>query len=201
MLLVLPIFYALHLLVLTIFVAHISDFRKKKGMIPLMPPVWGRVLIMIYIIPLGILIYAILHIKAVLFVDWLGILLCALGTSLVVLAKYTLGPAHTRAGYCQTDLSHLTISGIYAKIRHPLYVGIWLYMAGGHMTVFAHTYPVLGWLALAFSIFIVGFCYKSAIKEDAFLRSHIGVPFEKYCSRVPAFLPIKQFIPNDREGV
>jgi len=81
--------------------------------------------------------------------------------------------------------TYLVISGPYAHVRNPLYVGnILIYFGLGIMS-FA-LFPYLQILALAFFVFQ----YYAIIKEEeGFLKEKFGADFEDYIKNVPRIFP------------
>jgi len=79
----------------------------------------------------------------------------------------------------------LVISGAYAFVRNPLYVGnMLIYFGVGVMSM--ALFPFLQIAALAFFFFQ----YTVIIKEEeTFLRNKYGKSYEKYCDAVPKLIP------------
>ncbi len=76
----------------------------------------------------------------------------------------------------------LAISGPYALIRHPQYVGFVLVMIG-----FLLQWPTL--LTLAMFPVLIWMYVKLARTEEAEVRREFGQTYAAYADRVPAFLP------------
>jgi protein-S-isoprenylcysteine O-methyltransferase Ste14 len=76
----------------------------------------------------------------------------------------------------------LVTTGIYARIRHPRYVQIWLAMAGCALIVnFASTY--------LFVAFVTAVIARVVPLEERELLGRFGAAYRDYCSRVPRFVP------------
>jgi protein-S-isoprenylcysteine O-methyltransferase Ste14 len=86
----------------------------------------------------------------------------------------------------QTELSgsgEVARYGIYARIRHPRYVGSFLAILGAcllagirSMWIAAAVWCVLTLIAISF--------------EERELRTRFGAAYEDYCARVPRFFPL-----------
>jgi protein-S-isoprenylcysteine O-methyltransferase Ste14 len=76
----------------------------------------------------------------------------------------------------------LAEEGIYARMRHPRYVGSFLALAGACLLagtratwIVLLVWAVLTWIAISL--------------EERELRTRFGEAYERYCRRVPRFLP------------
>lgn len=76
----------------------------------------------------------------------------------------------------------LAVTGPYAHVRHPQYVGFILIMAG-----FLVQWPTL--LTLAMFPVLVWMYVRLARSEEADSRNRFGAAWDSYASRVPAFVP------------
>lgn len=76
----------------------------------------------------------------------------------------------------------LACTGIYAKIRHPQYVGFVLIMFG-----FLLQWPTIPTLVM-FPILVLMY-WKLAQKEEIDTREAFGKKYEHYMASVPAFIP------------
>lgn len=91
--------------------------------------------------------------------------------------------------------SYLVISGPFAHVRNPLYIGnIFMYVGLGIMSF--SLFPYLQIIALLFFLFqyflIVG-------EEEEFLAKKYGLDYEEFKKNVPAFLP--RIIPYKNEKI
>jgi protein-S-isoprenylcysteine O-methyltransferase Ste14 len=76
----------------------------------------------------------------------------------------------------------LLTEGVYARIRHPRYVGFLLALIGYALIAnYLATYIV-------FALCLPGF-YLVVILEERELRERFGQEYEEYCRRVPRFVP------------
>lgn len=110
---------------------------------------------------------------------WAGIFLTACGIALAIWARYHLG-ANWSAAITIHSSHALVRTGPYARLRHPIYSGMLLAVAG---TALAQGQ----WRGLvALGIILVAWSIK-AKKEEAWLRSEFGQEFEDY-ARLTGFL-------------
>jgi protein-S-isoprenylcysteine O-methyltransferase Ste14 len=73
-------------------------------------------------------------------------------------------------------------TGIYSRIRHPIYSGTIIYWIG--LVLFFQTWFGLALLIPSFVIMV-----KAASKEEEFLMERFGKEYERYMSRTGRFLP------------
>jgi len=86
------------------------------------------------------------------------------------------------AGHLRKN-SQLTISGPYARVRNPLYLGSMLLAIG--FAVAARS-----WIVAALLLGYFGFFYTLTVRrEERSLAALHGAAFTEYAARVPAFLP------------
>jgi len=76
----------------------------------------------------------------------------------------------------------LAISGPYAKIRHPQYVGFILIMAG-----FLVQWPTILTLAM-FPILTIMY-WRLALHEEREVEAELGEMYREYAAKVPRFIP------------
>jgi protein-S-isoprenylcysteine O-methyltransferase Ste14 len=76
----------------------------------------------------------------------------------------------------------LATTGIYAKMRHPQYVGFILIMIG-----FLLQWPTI--LTLAMFPILVLMYVRLAIGEEREMRAQFGTVYDEYAARTPAFIP------------
>lgn len=115
------------------------------------------------------------------FVRWLGLGMCMAGGAIRLLALRRLGE-HFSAYVTLQPGHRLVEDGIYAWIRHPLYLS--LLLAGpGVALVFRSE--------LVWPIFVVALVFVTdrIRKEETLLASHFGGNFARYRARTWALLP------------
>ena len=76
----------------------------------------------------------------------------------------------------------LVTNGIYARVRHPQYLGTFLLMMG-----FLIQWPTLATLAMC-PILTFAYC-KLAKKEEKYLKQNFGYAYAEYQKKVPPFIP------------
>jgi protein-S-isoprenylcysteine O-methyltransferase Ste14 len=77
----------------------------------------------------------------------------------------------------------LITTGIYAKIRHPMYLSIWGF-------VIAQAFLLPNWIAGASGLITFAVLYFSRIgAEERMLRGHFGQAYNAYCKRTGRLLP------------
>lgn len=193
---VISIFKLSQIILLVIFVIYISDFRRKRGMYPLINEKLTKLLKISYLFPLILYVYIVINLESIFLLDILALILTALGTLTVVKAKKDLSKKHTWVGYSLSD-STFTTKGIYSYIRHPIYTGIYLFIGGGLFTTVPHAiskiHPVFSLIALLSIIYILFFITFLANKETKTLNKLHGKKFQTYKENVHPFLPIQRF--------
>lgn len=110
-----------------------------------------------------------------------GVLLTAAGVAFAIWARWHLG-ANWSAIVSIREQHELIRSGPYRRVRHPIYSGMLLAMAG--------TALVLGEMRgpLAFAITLFTFYWK-ARKEEAWLTREFGERFKDHTRQTGMFLP------------
>jgi protein-S-isoprenylcysteine O-methyltransferase Ste14 len=112
---------------------------------------------------------------------WLGVWTCVAGVALALWARRRLGGNWSARVSIRTG-HELVGAGPYRLIRHPIYTGMLLAVAGTALTLG----EVRGALALATSM--VAF-YLKARKEEQWLRREFGLRFADHVARTGMFLP------------
>lgn len=188
------IFKVIALLALYIFAFFISDFRDKKGMIPLVNKRLILFIKIFYFIPILIYTYVLINLHSLLAQNYLGLFLICTGVTLVAKAKKDIGKYHTWTGH-KLRSTKIVTNGIYAFIRHPLYTGIYIFIIGAIMTSSNNNpfsfYSTLLIIAVVISIMI--FLAIAAFKESKSLQEEFGKEFLKYKKQVHPFLPLRKY--------
>jgi protein-S-isoprenylcysteine O-methyltransferase Ste14 len=112
---------------------------------------------------------------------YVGLGLCGSGVVVRLLALMKLGRQFSAYVTLQVD-HQLVQSGIYGRIRHPLYLSL-LLAAPGFALVFA---SVLVWPILVVTLVFV---IRRICQEERLLELRFGVEFLEYRKRVGALLP------------
>jgi len=103
------------------------------------------------------------------------------GLAVAIWARYHIG-RYWSAAVALREEHKLIRSGPYARIRHPIYTGILMMMAGTALAI--GRYSAL----LAFAITLAGIVWK-ARREEALLASQFGEAFEEHRRHTGFFLP------------
>ena len=77
----------------------------------------------------------------------------------------------------------LNSSGIYATVRHPLYVGNYLMWLG--LVLYVGNF----WFVIIVSLIYWLYYERIMFAEEAFLRNKFGEQYVKWAEKVPAFIP------------
>lgn len=111
----------------------------------------------------------------------IGVTLTGLGVAFAIWARWHLG-ANWSAIVSIREQHELIRTGPYRRVRHPIYTGMLLAMAG--------TALVLGEVRglLAFAIVLLAF-YSKARKEEDWLAREFGEKFKVHTERTGMFLP------------
>lgn len=190
------VFQILLLVLLLLFSFFISDFRNKKGMLPILNYKIISLLKIFYFIPILIYLYVIFNLKQVLSLNYFGLVFTFIGTVVIVKAKCDLGKYHTWAGHI-LPVTRVITRGIYAFIRHPIYTGIGIFIAGGVLIgIHNNPFSLLETIGIiTFLILINLFLIISAVKESTFLQEKFGGEYLVYKKQVHAFLPLRKYNP------
>lgn len=116
-----------------------------------------------------------------LWIAWLGAAITAAGVLFAIWARIHIG-RYWSATVALKDEHQLIRSGPYARIRHPIYTGILLAIAGSAIAV--GTYAGL----LALAIFVMSLWLKGR-KEEALLAGEFGSAFDEHRRHTGFFLP------------
>jgi len=80
----------------------------------------------------------------------------------------------------------LLTGGVYARVRHPRYIEVFLLVMG--YAFFANY--VGSYLVVVLSLPVT---YLVVVFEERELRERFGAPYQEYCRRVPRFVPRSRF--------
>ena len=112
---------------------------------------------------------------------YVGLLLCCTGLAVRIEALKTLSKQFS--AYVTLQLNHRLVQhGIYAGIRHPLYLSL-LLIPTGVALVFASL------LALPILVLAAAFVFDRMQKEERLLAAHFGSEFEDYRRRSWKLIP------------
>ena len=112
---------------------------------------------------------------------WLGAILTLAGVAFAIWARVHIG--RYWSGTVALKVEHQLIrTGPYAHIRHPIYTGVLLMLAGTALAI--GRYGAL----LAFLLLLADLIWKSR-REEALLAREFGAAFEEHRSHTGFFLP------------
>jgi protein-S-isoprenylcysteine O-methyltransferase Ste14 len=103
------------------------------------------------------------------------------GVAFAIWARYHIG-RYWSASVALKSGHELIRTGPYARIRHPIYTGMLLALAGTALAIGRYRGIV------AFAIILIGFIWKSK-KEEALLAGQFGPAFEEHRRHTGFFLP------------
>ena len=114
----------------------------------------------------------------------LGAFLVAVGLLIGALAFVSLGNALTPTPVPR-ELSGLKTGGVYAYVRHPIYVALIVCMLGWVIAIGS-------WLTVLVGIVMIGFFAAKSRWEDRLLAEAYGDEWRAWAARVGAFFPQKR---------
>lgn len=114
-------------------------------------------------------------------VVWLGVVLTAVGTALAIWARWHLGRNWSDKVVLKVD-HELIRSGPYRYLRHPIYTGVLLAIAGTALTIGE-------WRGVAALVLLgTNYCLK-ALREEKILAANFGETFAEYKRNTGFLLP------------
>jgi protein-S-isoprenylcysteine O-methyltransferase Ste14 len=112
----------------------------------------------------------------------IAVVLGVSGAVLAVWGQRTLG-RHWSVSARVLHGHRLVTTGPYAYVRHPLYLGMLLFLVAAGL---AETTPAV--VAVAIGLYLVGFAIRTRAEEQL-MRETFGEEWERYRNRVPALFP------------
>jgi protein-S-isoprenylcysteine O-methyltransferase Ste14 len=109
-----------------------------------------------------------------------GVALCAVGIAIAIWARFCIGqnwgmPMSLREGH------ELVTTGPYAFVRHPIYTGILLALAGTTLTI-GH------WSIALFPLYLAYFIYAATMEERT-MKEQFPTQYPVYARRTKMLLP------------
>jgi protein-S-isoprenylcysteine O-methyltransferase Ste14 len=101
-----------------------------------------------------------------------GLSVTAVCTPFWIAARWQLGPSFS----VRPEARHLVTSGLYSRLRHPVYVF-------GTPAVMGVLVALLGWGALAIAVIVVPVEIVRSRREEAVLAERFGPEYEAYRKR------------------
>jgi len=118
---------------------------------------------------------------------WGKLLICQIGGILMLFGLILLGKGWKQIHGARGDL---VTSGVYAKIRHPQYLGMFIFSFG--LLLQWTTLPGL----IMFPVLMYAY-YRLALREERVVAEQFGQAYSEYAAHVPRFLPWGK-IPDDQ---
>lgn len=114
--------------------------------------------------------------------DIIGILLCGCGIIIVSISQYQMGK-HWRMGVDEAEVTELVSEGIYAMIRHPIYLGLMVFGIG--LFVLLPTFSmfivlVIGYISIELQVRAV---------EEPHMKNLHGEKYLEYTLRTRRYIP------------
>ena len=180
------------ILVLAAFGLLISDHRARPESRPVMPRPCIVAMKSCYLVPIIAYGYVLWTMDSVRPLDFAALTLTIIGTSLIWRAKIDLGESHAWTGYFRSG-TRLVRSGIYSWVRHPLYLGIGVVIAGSLLTILSHGSELVAGAVIVFVSGVLVFVTIAARREHLALAAEFGQQYRNYCNRVHSCLPLRRF--------
>lgn len=112
---------------------------------------------------------------------WVGVLPALAGYALVFLSSHALGRMYSPEVTIQKD-HHLVTGGVYARVRHPRYLGV-LLLALGTALIFR------SWIGLLMAAAVLGLLLFRIRDEEVLMSAEFGGEWQAYCRRSWRLIP------------
>lgn len=175
------------------FLFLISFYKKKAGFKPLIHKHLVHLVKVSLFAVLVVGVYSLITLTATSAFNWIGLSCSLIGTLVVAKAKLDLSKSHTWAGFCM-EKPRLVANGIYSYIRHPLYVGICLFVFGIAISMVVSASWQLTAITLVALVYALSFLAMVAKRETIILEKSLGWEFTDYKRKVHFCLPIRKYI-------
>jgi len=111
------------------------------------------------------------------------------GLAVVAVAALLAIEAHQKIFGGVTRQSGVVADGAYAIVRHPMYLGSWLFFLGLTLTTLSLAAAGVLLVMLAFYLFISG-------HEEKLLLAMFGSRYREYQAATPMFFPLRFRVPK-----
>lgn len=116
-------------------------------------------------------------------IQLLGFILASLGVWVSFAARKELGANWTHASESQIKNRHALVkTGIYAYIRHPIYLGLILCFVGGEIVAGSYVFVL-------FLVALSVLSYAQALAEEKILTGHFGTEYTDYMRSTKMLIP------------
>jgi protein-S-isoprenylcysteine O-methyltransferase Ste14 len=112
--------------------------------------------------------------------SWIGVALCFAGLLTLWASLISFGRSF-RVGIDADQPDQLVTTGVFACSRNPIYVGMFLVLAGQFLV-----FP--NWVPLAYLFAGSWLVHRQVLREEEFMRRQYGAEYEAYCRRVRRYL-------------
>jgi protein-S-isoprenylcysteine O-methyltransferase Ste14 len=112
--------------------------------------------------------------------SYLGVVLIVVGVGIVLFAFFGLGRALTASPIPKAD-AQLVTTGLYARVRHPIYFGLLLAAAG--IVLDAGWWPQLAIAAMLYVLLNI----KASFEEQLLIERY--PEYREYAAKTPRLLP------------
>jgi protein-S-isoprenylcysteine O-methyltransferase Ste14 len=111
---------------------------------------------------------------------WIGVALCITGLLTLWVSLISFGRSF-RVGIDVENPDQLVTTGIFARSRNPIYVGLLLVLTGQFLV-----FP--NWVPLVYLFAGTWLFHRQVLREEEFMRRQYGEEYEAYCRRVRRYL-------------
>ena len=119
-----------------------------------------------------------------------------IGLIMVIKARMDLKNVYAWPGHFREETT-LVKSGIYKYIRHPIYVGIYIFILGTLLFVIAFSNFVSGLLMALVGSILLAFITIATRLEEVHLQKNLGESYALYKKEVHAVFPFGKIIMDD----
>lgn len=137
---------------------------------------------------LGYLLIIFYYLGSVTIFDWISFILILVGTFIVARSRLDLRGNYAWPGQF-IEKPELIKTGIYTRMRHPVYTGVGIFLLGTLFTVVVHSDLVLGIPMTVLSATILALLVSVARYEESCLTRELGDVYVSYICEVHAVLP------------
>jgi protein-S-isoprenylcysteine O-methyltransferase Ste14 len=112
--------------------------------------------------------------------DWTGVAFCCGGLLLLLASLISFGRSF-RVGIDVDRPDELVTTGVFAWSRNPIYIGLFLVLAGQFLV-----FP--NWVPLVYLFAGTWLFHRQVLREEGFMRRQYGEEYSAYCQRVRRYV-------------